>query len=151
MSASVLELLSSANAFWMTAPLKKRIFCSSLDELKCWTPVSICSKSTVCSSGKCGHPIAVGHLLIRYPTTIHYECFDKDNNDIHCLLCEEIISTSQKKMSLKICGTYGFKHFPSCLLGVRTDNGGTTSTDQSPESSPDDIDGALVTTKKRKN
>ena len=95
---------------------EKRLFCSALDELHCWTPVLLCQKACACTAAHCMKEILPGHLMLKHPTTLHYECFEASNASILCLLCEEELLHDQQKVAMKICGTFGYKHFPTCTF-----------------------------------
>ena len=129
----------------------KRIFCSGLEEYKCWTPVLISTRTSLCTAANCGHEILPGHLMVKFPTTLHYECYNSSSVSVYCLLCEEEILSNRKKASIKICGTFGFKHYPSCLSPGLNDLDRATSVDSTQEPIPEPSPSDDAPSRKRNN
>lgn len=132
--------------------VEKKIFCSGLDEFNCWPPVFVCTQASTCTSAQCGKEILPGNLIVKYPTTLHYECFLTPNINVRCVLCEEEILPGEGSASIKICGTFGFKHDPPCLSTSGPSSGRTSAENSQETSSIDsDLEVAAHPQKKRKH
>lgn len=123
-----------------TGALEKKVFCSELQEFNCWPPVIICTTSSICTSMSCGKEILPGHLMIKNPTILHYECLDASKQSVRCILCEEEILRSHSSVPFRLCNAYGFKHYPTCKAPALNANEGVTSAESSQDVAISDSD-----------